>query len=181
MRLFTGLDLPAPAAAGLADLIARLKPHARIRWSRAENLHITIQFIGEWSEDRLEELRRALDTTVSPGPFSFTLKGLGWFPNPHSPRIFWLAVQPAAPLAALAASTADVLERLGIRRERRTYTPHITLARVEPGADLAALRRAVAQMPPVGAGVLEAAHFHLYESRPTPAGSVYTKLHSVKL
>ena len=98
MRLLTGLDLPAPAAAGLADLIA-----------------------------------------------------------------------------------ADVLERLGIRRERRAYTPHLTLARVEPGADLAALRRAVAQMPPVDAGALEAAHFHLYESRPTPAGSVYAKLHSVKL
>ncbi|MCC7236038.1 MAG: RNA 2',3'-cyclic phosphodiesterase [Bryobacterales bacterium] len=181
MRLFTGLDLPASAAAGLADLIARLKPHALIRWSRAGNLHITTKFIGEWPEERLEELKLALDGVHGSGPISFSPKGLGWFPNPHSPRIFWVAIQPAAPLAALATATEEALAPLGVQRERRPYTPHLTLARIEPGSDIAPLRRAVAQLPPVDTGELETTHFHLYESRPTASGTVYSKLHSVKL
>ena len=48
MRLFTGLDLSGDVLANLANLLARLRPSARIRWTPVENLHITTKFIGEW-------------------------------------------------------------------------------------------------------------------------------------
>ena len=181
MRLFAGLDLPEDCVRAIDTLQSKLRPRAQISWSPASNLHITTKFIGEWPEERLEELKLALDGVHGSGPISFSPKGLGWFPNPHSPRIFWVAIQPAAPLAALATATEEALAPLGVQRERRPYTPHLTLARIEPGSDIAPLRRAVAQLPPVDTGELETTHFHLYESRPTASGTVYSKLHSVKL
>ncbi|MBK7927208.1 MAG: RNA 2',3'-cyclic phosphodiesterase [Bryobacterales bacterium] len=181
MRLFTGIELPAGVAGQLTDLIARLKPHAHIRWSRVENLHITTKFIGEWPEERLPELQGALGALPRGGVIPITLKGLGWFPNPHSPRIFWVAVEGGEALRGLAAGTEAALEPLGIAREARKYTPHLTLARVEAGSDLAPLRRAVAQLPLVEAGSFVASEFHLYESRQGAGGSIYTKLHTVAL
>ncbi|MBN8731532.1 MAG: RNA 2',3'-cyclic phosphodiesterase [Acidobacteria bacterium] len=181
MRLFTGIDLPAGIADQLTDLIARLKPHGHVRWSRVENLHITTKFIGEWPEERLPELKAALGAVTGGGVIPITLKGLGWFPNPHAPRIFWVAVEGGEALRGLAAATEAALEPLGIAREARRYTPHLTLARVEAGSELGPLRRAVAQLPLVEAGSFLGADFHLYESRQGAGGSIYTKLHTVAL
>lgn len=60
MRLFTALDLPPEIVDRLGQLIARLKPVARIKWSPPANLHVTTKFIGEWPEERLDELKSAL-------------------------------------------------------------------------------------------------------------------------
>ena len=60
MRLFTGLDLPAEVVGNLEELLQQLRPTARIQWSPPANLHITTKFIGEWPEERLEELKAAL-------------------------------------------------------------------------------------------------------------------------
>ena len=181
MRLFTAVDLPRDIAERLAGQIAEWKPHARLRWSRVENLHITTKFIGEWPEGRLGELKRVLDEVPGAGPFQVALRGLGWFPNPHAPRIFWVSVQGGEPLRALAGSTGSVLAPLGIAVEKRAYTPHLTLVRIEPGSDISELRRQVARQPVADWGAFEAGAFHLYESRPGTAGSVYSRLHTVRL
>ena len=73
------------------------------------------------------------------------------------------------------------LEPLGIALEKRPYTPHLTLARVDPGDHIAELRRQVAQLPQTDWGSFEAQAFHLYESRPGPSGSSYSRLHSLSL
>lgn len=179
MRLFTGLDLPAHRTAELDALIASLRPLAAVRWSAAANLHVTTKFIGEWPEARLDELRGALDAVPRPAPFHVSLAGLGWFPNPHQPRIFWLAVKAAPALAELAASLDAALAPLGIAAEPRAYHPHLTLARLGtrddgPAPDLAPLRRGVAALPSVDFGGFEARAYHLYMSE---AGR-YTKLAS---
>jgi len=181
MRLFTAIDLPPEVARQLGSLIARWKPHARLRWSRVENLHITTKFIGEWPDERLPELIGALDSIPSGGPFPVALRGLGWFPNPHSPRIFWVSVHGGDALRRLASATGDALDPLGVPTEKRAYTPHLTLARVEPGSEIAGLRRQVAELPEADWGAFQAAAFHLYESRQGPGGSVYSRLHTVSL
>jgi RNA 2',3'-cyclic 3'-phosphodiesterase len=177
MRLFAGLDLPDHQRAELEAVLHALRPIAPLRWSTAANLHITTKFIGEWPEARLEELAAALSGVTTPGPLAIELQGLGWFPNPHQPRIFWVAVKaPAGELERLAESTEAALEPLGIAREQRPYNPHLTLARVdrESKPDLGALRRGVAALPSTDFGRFEAAAFHLYSSE----SGRYTKLAS---
>ena len=88
MRLFTAIDLPPDVLGRLDDLIGELRPLARIKWSPASNLHITTRFIGEWPEQRLPELRNTLAGVTSREPISIRIRGLGFFPNPRSPRVF---------------------------------------------------------------------------------------------
>jgi RNA 2',3'-cyclic 3'-phosphodiesterase len=175
MRLFTGLDIPPQTKAELSGVIQRLRPSARVRWSRVENLHITTKFIGEWPEARLAELKEALQG-VGGGPIHIKIRGLGWFPNPHAPRIFWVAVDGGDALRELAERTDEATERLGVAREKRAYTPHLTLARVEPRTDLTTLRQEAARLQDADWGSFEAKAFYLYLSSPGQAGSVYTKL-----
>jgi 2'-5' RNA ligase len=75
---------------------------------------------------------------------------------------------------ALARETAAALEALGLPVEDKPYQPHLTLARIKGGADLAALRQAIAQLPSTGFGEFVAARHLLYRSRPGPSGSVYS-------
>lgn len=176
MRLFTGIPLPADVVRNLDELIRRLKPLARIKWSPVANLHITTKFIGEWPADRLDELKSALGELAPPGEIRIAVRGLGWFPNERSPRVFWAGVEDSGGLGALARDTEARLERLGIARENRRYSPHLTLARIKEPVRLQALAREIEALPATEFGEFTAAAFHLYQSELRPGGSVYTSL-----
>lgn len=185
MRLFTAIDLPADTASRLEELQAKLRPAARLRWSRVENLHITTKFIGEWPSDRLDEMVAALGAIPSVGAIEIALRGLGYFPNPHQPRVFWVGVEAGEPLARLAKLTGDATAPLGVPREDRPFHPHLTLARLNPRADppgaVGALRRAVASVVEPDCGAFSAQEWHLYLSEPGGGVSRYTRIETFAL
>ncbi len=176
MRLFVALDLPEPVLHSIDALIARLKPAADLQWSVASNLHITTKFIGEFPDGRLGELTGALRARRRTGPVEVHIDGLGWFPNPHAPRVFWAGVR-AEGLAAVAQATDQAAGALGVPVETRDYHPHLTLARIKNPAAVAALRQAVAQLETVEFGTFEARSQFLYLSQ----HSIYTKLEEFPL
>jgi len=176
MRLFTGIDLPAEVVRNLSKLLDALRPKAKIKWSPPENLHITTKFIGEWPAERLEELSGALGGLPDRAPIDIAVRGLGWFPNPHAPRVFWAAVKAGPELAALARETEDALAPLGVAVESRGFSPHLTLARIKEPAPLGGLRQAIAALSSDEFGSFTADRFYLYRSERGPGGSVYTKL-----
>lgn len=175
MRLFTGLDLPAEVVRNLEQLLRQLRPAARIHWSPPANLHITTKFIGEWREERLEELERALSALPARPAIPVHIRKVGFFPNPHNPRNFWCGID-APRLPELAADTDAATAVLGLAREQRAYSPHLTLARIKEKLDLQPLREAIAAQPSLEFGQFEARSFFLYRSQLRPTGSVYTKL-----
>jgi len=175
MRLFVGLDLPADVIGNLERLLAQLRPTARIQWSPPANLHITTKFIGEWPEARLGELKSGLAGIPAPGPISVQIRKLGFFPNPHSPRVFWCGIDAPA-LIRLASATDRATAALGIPSEEREFSPHLTLARIKERLNLQPLREAIAALPSLEFGQFEAGSFFLYQSQLRPTGSVYTKL-----
>jgi len=176
MRLFTGIDVPSEVKSSLSDLLVRLKPHARLRWQPPGNLHITTKFIGEWPEERLPELVRALRGLRKRPPFGIAIRGLGWFPNDRAPRIFWTGIEGGPALADLARETDEVLEPLGIARENRPFSPHLTLARLRDAVPLESLLREIAAVTQREFGNFTADRFRLYLSELKPQGSVYTPL-----
>jgi 2'-5' RNA ligase len=164
-------------ADNLNELLQRLRPSARINWTPLANLHLTTKFIGQWPEERLPELTAALDTLRQRAPIRISAHGIGWLPNPHSPRILFVGVKAEGGLAALATDTDRTLEPLGVAPETRKYSPHLTLARIkEPGIPLASLRQAIADNDVQDFGEWTARGFHLYLSKPGPKGSVYTQI-----
>lgn len=181
MRLFTGIEIPDDVKDRLEVLIEHLRPTANLKWSPVYNLHITTKFIGEWPSSRLEELAFALRDVTGPGPINCEVSGLGWFPNARSPRVFWAGIECGASLAELASATESVLERLGIAREDRPFSPHLTLARIRQPAPLNELRQSVSKLDSQHFGAFTVSQFHLYLSEPGASGSVYTKLYDFPL
>jgi 2'-5' RNA ligase len=176
MRLFTGIAIPQDVQRTLAQLIDHLRPHAHIKWSPPYNLHITTKFIGEWPEARLDELIAVLGGMPKFPPFDILIRGIGWFPNPHSPRVLWAAMNAPPTLQAIAAATDEATATLGIEREKKPFSPHLTLARIKEPIPLLNLRRAIADLTSVDFGTFPVNHFHLYMSKPGPASSIYTQL-----
>jgi 2'-5' RNA ligase len=175
MRLFAGLDLPDDVVRSLRKLIDHLQPTARISWSPPENLHITTKFIGEWPEERLEELKSQIHALPHRAPIPVHVRKVGFFPNPHAPRVFWCGIE-APGLADLAGDTDRATATLGIPAETRAFSPHLTLARIKERLNLQPLREAIAALPSLDFGQFVTDRFFLYQSRLSPKGSVYTKL-----
>lgn len=175
MRLFTGLDLPAEVVRNLEQLLQKLRPSAPIQWSPPANLHITTKFVGEWPEARLDELKAALAAAKTRNPIDVHIRKVGFFPNPHSPRVFWCGIE-APGLAELAADTDRATAELGIPSENRAYTPHLTLARIKEKLNLQTLRETIAAQASLDFGQFRAGRFFLYRSQMRAGGSVYTKL-----
>jgi RNA 2',3'-cyclic 3'-phosphodiesterase len=175
MRLFIAIDPSPDVHDNLKQLLDRLRPIARLRWSRPEGLHLTLKFIGQWPDARLAEMRQAL-SSVTFAPFDVAFSGLGFFPNPRSPRVFWVGIEAGPELGNLAALVDQTLEPLGVEPEKRAYSPHLTLARIESGTRLEALQQAIQDLPSVEFGVFRADRFYLYESRPAAGGSIYTRM-----
>jgi 2'-5' RNA ligase len=176
LRLFVGIAVPQDINARLDELVGKLRPLARIRWSPASNFHITTKFIGAWPQDRLTEMNTALGTLSSGNTFRIAIRGLDFFPNAKRPRIFWTGVEGGAPLANLASRTDEACGRLGVKVESKPYCPHLTLARIHAPGGLEALHTAIEKLPGTEFGEFQATTFHLYLSQPGRGGSVYTSL-----
>jgi 2'-5' RNA ligase len=176
MRLFTAIEISEDVRTRLERLIAHLRPTAHVKWSPVYNLHITLKFIGEWPADDLEKLQCTLAQVAPRAPLPIDVRGVGWFPNPYHPRVFWAGIAGPPELPALASDIETTLLPLGVVKDERDFSPHLTLARIKQPTPMDSLRQAVTDLESVDFGAFLADRFCLYRSQPGSAGSVYTKL-----
>jgi 2'-5' RNA ligase len=175
MRLFIALDLPIAVVQTLEHLLDTLRPTARISWVQPANMHITLKFIGEFPEERIPELTSALDRIAKPGAIPLAVRELGFFPNPRSPRVFWVGVD-APGLSELAAEIDRTTSKFGVETEKRAFSPHLTLARIKDRLNLKPLEDAIAALPSRDFGKFEVKSSYVYLSQLRPTGALYTKL-----
>jgi 2'-5' RNA ligase len=184
VRLFVALEIPAAVRESLAALITELRDAAsrvsdkRPRWVRAENLHVTLKFIGEAAPEKLDAIRGALAAVRSDSPVEMNFRGLGFFPNEKRMKVFWAGITASRNLAPLAAEIDRALSTLGIPRETREFAPHLTLARLEPPGMHEALRGAIQAAQSREFGSFQTREFLLIESKTRPTGAEYTVLQS---
>jgi RNA 2',3'-cyclic 3'-phosphodiesterase len=176
MRLFTGISLPPNVVEKLSAIIDELQPIAHIRWSAAENLHITSKFVGQWPDEKLDELKAALKEIAVRGPIPIAISRFGFLPNANRPHVFFAGVQAGPHLAALAETMDEKLALLGVSKEARPYQPHVTLARIKPNDDIRAVRERVAHKSGSDFGTFDVDEFHLYLSTSAGGRTVYTRL-----
>jgi 2'-5' RNA ligase len=189
MRIFIGIDLDDEIRAKIArflDGVQGFAPDAR--WVHAESLHITLKFIGEQKSEQVQAISDRL-RQVEGRAIDIRLGGHGFFPTAKAPRVFWIAIQAGPELAALAASIDASVAELGIPREERPFSPHLTLARGGggsgspkwrkgdgPNSTFAVLEKRLAAMGDLDFGTMTAREFILYQSQLSPKGSKYTKV-----
>jgi len=148
-RLFVGVPFPAELRNGLeTHLRATFGERMPGRAVVPANRHLTLRFLGDTDAARLRALTGEL-RRVDGGPrFPLSLAGLGAFPRPARATVLWIGVGDGqAELRALAAKVEDAAVRAGFAPEPKPYSPHLTLSRLNPPADL---RRAIEAAPPFG-------------------------------
>lgn len=179
MRLFVALEIPSTVRENLADLLKSLRAVSpQTRWVRPENLHVTLKFIGEVAVARLAAIRAGLAQVRSDRPVTLNFRGLGFFPSEKHPRVFWAGIEASPNLQTLAAGIEKAMETLGVPREQRPFSPHLTLARFEPPRLPEQLRAVIQENVERDFGSLRANQFHLIESKLKPSGAEYTTVES---
>lgn len=184
MRLFVALEIPADVRDNLAVFLKDMRERSEqlaekgVRWVRPENLHVTLKFIGEVAEARLEGIRAALSTVRSEATLAVRLRGLGFFPNENRPAVLWTGLDAATQLPTLATDIDDALATQGITKEKRAFVPHLTVARLATPMLHEKLRQAIRKNAEREFGSFDAREFHLVESKLKPTGAEYTSLGS---
>lgn len=179
MRLFVALQIPSEVGKTLAALLAELCAISREpRWVRPENLHVTLKFLGEVTDTKFDSLRVALTQVRSPQPVTVEFRGLGFFPTEKHPRVFWAGMEASPNLRTLAEEIENAVEKYGIPREKREFSPHLTLARLERRKLDGKLGQAIAENAQRSFGTLWTKEFHLVQSKLKPSGAEYTTLAS---
>jgi RNA 2',3'-cyclic 3'-phosphodiesterase len=178
VRLFIALDIPEDVRERLANLVAGLRAAARARWTRVEGLHVTLKFIGEASEEKAEEIRGALAAIRTGKAIEMSFRGVGFFPNPRHPRVFWTGIEAGEELAALAEEIEARLVPLSIPAESRPFHAHLTLARFDSPQAAPAFIRALEGLGPFEFGRGSSSEFYLYRSQLKRGGAEYERLAS---
>ena len=176
MRLFVALEPNTKIIANLTELVRRLAPMAPVRWVHPGNMHVTLKYIGEWDESRLDQVFDALSRVRIASKVKVPLAGLRFVPHERSPRLFWALAENTLPLRQLASIIDARLARLGIAPEVRPYLPHLTLGRLHGRVDLTEMHEAIEELPSREFGTIEPDRFVLYGSMLTPEGPVHRKL-----
>jgi 2'-5' RNA ligase len=177
VRLFVAIDIPEEVRAAIAGLVAKLRvASGSARWVRLEGAHITLKFIGHVAAEKEENIKAALANVSFTAPIKMSFHDLGFFPNQRRPRVLWVGIAAGPELAALAAAAEAVLVPLGIAREQRAFSPHLTLARFDSPRGLDALNAAIAEAGPLEFGGAIVEEFHLYQSVLKRGGAEYTRL-----
>ncbi len=189
MRLFVAIDIADEVRDRIVRFMEGVEPFAPdARWVRPESLHVTLKFLGEQPDPAVEGIRQAL-AGVSGHAVEIHFSGYGFFPTAKSARVFWLGMEAGPQLAALAGAVDDATASMGIPKEERAFSPHLTLARATgrsgsprwrkgdaPNRAFQRLQEKLAGLPAPEFGTMTAREFFLYRSELSPKGSKYTKL-----
>lgn len=182
LRLFIAIDLPEMVKDELlraAAQMGRQLPDRAVRWVKPEQMHLTLRFLGDTAVSQLPDLQNQLTQLTSQyTPFRLHLNGVGAFPNRKRPRVVWVGLGgDVAQLQTMQVALEDRVVALGWSREKRPFSPHVTLGRVKDAKKVQALNWGVdlAKMDFAVTAV------QLVQSELRPSGAVYTMRHLAKL
>ncbi|HUK48589.1 MAG TPA: RNA 2',3'-cyclic phosphodiesterase [Terriglobales bacterium] len=189
MRTFVALDLGPEIREQIQEFAEKVRPLApAARWVSAESLHVTLKFIGEKPDAMVKKIETAL-ASIHCEVFQIRFSGAGFFPTPRAARVFWVGIEADENLSRLAKVVDDSLSELGIEKEVRAFSPHLTLARASGGSgapgwrkgdnsnrQFAKLQDFLGKIPAPDFGTMTAREFFLYRSQLSSKGSQYTKI-----
>jgi 2'-5' RNA ligase len=175
IRCFVAVDLASDVRTRIEAAGATLRAAgADVRWVRAENLHVTLKFLGSVPPGRIDAIRRVLTGIAGmTRPFPLTASGLGTFPTARRARVVWVGLSGPA-LGTVARLVDDGLAAEGFDREARAFTPHVTIGRVRSQRGWNGV---VAAMDPLREQVFGESRIDeivLYRSDLHPEGARYT-------
>jgi len=136
VRTFIAIELDDRFRRYLGQLAGELRKRVEkgaVRWVPANNIHLTLSFLGDTEVEKLPEIFAGLDSVSGRSrPFTLTMDKLGCFPKPRRPRVIWAGLDSSNDgLSILKSDLEEMLCPLGWEREIRRFHPHLTLGRVK--------------------------------------------------
>ena len=188
-RAFVAVLLDEQTRRTVAAQIDRMRPLSKIvAWVPPHNLHLTLRFLGDQTEEQLATVVPALEEAASGVPaFTLSLKGLGAFPGLDHPRTLWVGVSEGVQeVQRLQARVAEALGRRGVPIEARAWQAHVTIGRVTDEMrrrreGMPELRAAVMRGATTPFGSMPVASIVLMRSDLYTSGTRYTGIASVPL
>jgi 2'-5' RNA ligase len=182
MRAFIAIDIDDVVRQRLVDAQREFASIGQLKLVEAENIHVTMKFLGEVSEEMLPKIVDALKKGVSgKKEFDFIVSGIGVFPNPSYVRVIWAGVKEGGEeIMTIQKNIDEGLQKLGFAREK-DFVPHLTLARVKRVGQKERLLSLLRDMSGVEFGKCHAACVELRQSTLTPKGPIYTTLERINL
>jgi 2'-5' RNA ligase len=172
-RAFVAVDVQSGPE--LRDAIEQLKTYGRaLKPVHPDNVHITLKFLGDTDEGVVPQLEKVMRSAVDGiAPFQVRLVSTGVFPNVRSPRVVWVGLDGAEPMGRIASLLEEGCEPLGFRKEKRGFSPHLTLARVREGEQVD-LSSFLQQTQAKHFGSFQVNGMRLKKSVLTPSGPIYS-------
>lgn len=176
VRAFVAVRVDDAVEAAIAAMVDELRTGRGqgIRWARRDHLHQTLKFLGPAVPvAKLDPLRRRLEQIAAETePFDIRVSGVGGFPNLERPRVIWVGLV-SEPLVELARRVEEAAVECGFEREKRAFTGHLTIARVNSLRGFDATQRALLTVREREFGVSHIDAMTLYRSTLTPQGAIY--------
>jgi 2'-5' RNA ligase len=163
-----------------SEIKRRLKIQTGIKWVKPQLIHLTLKFLGDVDEQRIDEMYESLELVCQDyKAFDLEFTKVGSFGRP--PKVLWLGIEkPVSELQKLASDLEDAFEELGFEKEQREFSPHLTLARIPEKADRT-LPQIIESIGKIDAPKITIDSVNFYKSQLTSDGPIYTLLKKIKL
>jgi 2'-5' RNA ligase len=178
LRCFLAIEIPETIRGAIVSSLDSLKKSgADVKWVSAENIHITLQFLGETEETLIPAIKEALDKILlNYFPFYIKIAGVGCFPDARRPRIIWVGTEESQPVIKLHGEISKEMAKLGYQEEERNFTPHLTVGRVKSNRNVRELLKKIDEIREVRFSDFEVRHITLMKSELKPSGPIYQSL-----
>jgi RNA 2',3'-cyclic 3'-phosphodiesterase len=173
MRAFIAVACPPEAKEKLANAANRFRPLGDLKNVEKENIHLTLRFLGEVPEGKMDDLIETLSSFKRPGGFNVCIKGLGAFPGPGSPRVLWAGAEKGdKELRELHEAVDSAIASLGYEKDAR-FSSHYTIARVKSLKDRNGFKELLAEYKEEIFGCFHVDSFNLMKSALHRTGPTY--------
>jgi 2'-5' RNA ligase len=156
--------------------------NAQMKLVDLENTHLTLKFLGDTSENHIPEIVRLMEASVEGlEPFAIRFSGTGAFPSLNHMKVVWVGVRNVESMKLISESLNNELTILGFKREKRKFSPHLTLGRVKGGRNKEQLAQAIKSWMDEDFGELEVTSIRLKKSVLSPQGPTYSTIHEARI
>lgn len=186
MRAFIAIELPQNITNFLAEAQKALqKSQADVKWVARENLHLTLKFLNDISEEEENKIIDIIKTTAQQyAIFKTALQDLGAFPNEKNLRIIWAGLGNQEQFRKIAKELEEKINKLGIPKEERSFKAHITIGRIKSNKNLSALSESLLENASLfknSNNVFEIRKITLFKSTLLQDGPLYERLYEASL
>ncbi|MCK5292140.1 MAG: RNA 2',3'-cyclic phosphodiesterase [Thermoplasmata archaeon] len=156
--------------------------NAQVKLVDLENTHLTLKFLGDTSENHVPEIVKIMEDSIEGmDPFSISFRGTGAFPSLNHMKVVWIGVWNTDGMKSISDFLNDGFTVLGYRKEKRRFSPHLTLGRVKGGRNKEQLAQVIRNWKDEDFGEMEVTGIQLKKSVLSPQGPTYSTVHEAKI